>query len=58
MQKWQNIKYLRAWSVHTEISAFNLPIKDNPFDKFDDAATYQIFFLQQQKFTQFFLLDL
>ena len=40
---------MRAWSVHTEISAFNLPIKDNPFDKFDDAATYQIFFLQQQK---------
>ena len=37
-----------AWSVHTEISAFNLPIKDNPFDKFDDAATYQIFFLQQK----------
>ena len=33
---------MRAWSVHTEISAFNLPIKDNPFDKFDDAATYQI----------------
>ena len=40
---------MRAWSVHTEISAFNLPIKDYPFDKFDDAATYQIFFLQQQK---------
>ena len=34
----QNIKYMPAWSVHTEISAFNLPIKDDPFDKFDDAA--------------------
>ena len=46
---------MRAWSVHTEISAFNLPIKDNPFDKFDDAANI---FSSTKKFTHIFLLDL
>ena len=44
---------MRAWSVHTEISAFNLPMKDDPFDKFDDAATYQIFFYNKKIHTIF-----